>query len=86
MKNVCASFLTISDVKQFICFIIGIICGPVLFIWTLVRGDLTMTINFPHLLSLGFIVCLLELLSFYLVVANICSFLKKDFCCPWVIN
>ncbi|XP_045805699.1 UDP-N-acetylglucosamine transporter UGNT1-like isoform X2 [Trifolium pratense] len=46
----------------------GIICGPVLFIWTLVRGDLTMTINFPHLLSLGFIVVLLLscILAFFL--------------------
>ncbi|WJX41754.1 UDP-N-acetylglucosamine transporter ugnt1, variant 2 [Trifolium repens] len=46
----------------------GIICGPVLFIWTLVRGDLTMTINFPHLLSLGFIVVLFLscILAFFL--------------------
>ncbi|CAI8599622.1 unnamed protein product [Vicia faba] len=46
----------------------GIISGPLLFIWTLVRGDLTMTINFPHLLSLGFIVVFLLscILAFFL--------------------
>ncbi|KAK7351380.1 hypothetical protein VNO77_10786 [Canavalia gladiata] len=37
----------------------GIICGPLLLLWTLVRGDLKMTINFPYLLSPGFIVVLL---------------------------
>ncbi|XP_027354969.1 nucleotide-sugar uncharacterized transporter 3-like [Abrus precatorius] len=46
----------------------SIICGPVLFIWTLVRGDLKMTINFPNLLSTGFIVVLLFscILAFFL--------------------
>ncbi|XP_027190715.1 UDP-N-acetylglucosamine transporter UGNT1-like isoform X2 [Cicer arietinum] len=46
----------------------GIICGPILFVWTFVRGDLKMTINFPHLLSLGFIVVLLLscILAFFL--------------------
>ncbi|KAI5403750.1 UDP-N-acetylglucosamine transporter ugnt1, variant 9 [Lathyrus oleraceus] len=46
----------------------GIISGPLLFIWTLVQGDLTMTINFPHLLSPGFIVVLLLscILAFFL--------------------
>ncbi|KAJ1404881.1 Sugar phosphate transporter domain [Sesbania bispinosa] len=33
----------------------GIICGPVLLIWTFVRGDLKTTINFPYLFSPGFI-------------------------------
>lgn len=32
-------------------------CGPVLFIWTLIRGDMKMAINFPYLFSPGFIVC-----------------------------
>lgn len=32
----------------------GLICGPVLFIWTYFRGDLTLTINFPYLFSPGF--------------------------------
>ncbi|TKY74739.1 UDP-N-acetylglucosamine/UDP-glucose/GDP-mannose transporter [Spatholobus suberectus] len=35
----------------------GVICGPFLLIWTLVRGDLKMTLNFSYLLSPGFIVC-----------------------------
>ncbi|KAI9085197.1 hypothetical protein K1719_032830 [Acacia pycnantha] len=33
----------------------GIICGPVLLIWTLIRGDMKMAINFPYLFSPGFI-------------------------------
>ncbi|KAI4337311.1 hypothetical protein L6164_015744 [Bauhinia variegata] len=37
----------------------GIMCGPVLLIWTLLRGDLKMTVNFPDLFSPGFIVVLL---------------------------
>ncbi|XP_010250172.1 PREDICTED: UDP-sugar transporter sqv-7-like isoform X1 [Nelumbo nucifera] len=37
----------------------GIICGPVLLFWTFVRGDLEMTINFPHLYSIGFQVVML---------------------------
>ena len=49
--------LTISDLKHTFYCIIGIICGPVLLIWTLIRGDLKMIINFPYLLSPGFIVC-----------------------------
>lgn len=32
----------------------GLICGPVLFFWTLFRGDLKLFINFPYLSSLGF--------------------------------
>ncbi|KAI4316336.1 hypothetical protein L6164_024324 [Bauhinia variegata] len=46
----------------------GIMCGPVLFIWTLLRGDLKMTINFPYLFSPGFIVVLLFscILAFFL--------------------
>ncbi|KAF7817256.1 UDP-N-acetylglucosamine transporter UGNT1-like [Senna tora] len=52
----------------YFCFIIGIICGPVLFIWTLFRGDLKMTFNFPYLFSPGFIVVLLFscVLAFFL--------------------
>ncbi|PIN23970.1 Nucleotide-sugar transporter VRG4/SQV-7 [Handroanthus impetiginosus] len=37
----------------------GILCGPVLLLWTLFRGDLEMTLNFPYLLSPGFLVVLL---------------------------
>ncbi|KAH1252816.1 Nucleotide-sugar uncharacterized transporter 3 [Glycine max] len=33
----------------------GVICGPFLLFWTLVRGDLKMTLNFPYLLSPSFI-------------------------------
>lgn len=32
----------------------GLICGPILFIWTFLRGDLEMFINFPYLTSSGF--------------------------------
>ncbi|RDX76563.1 Nucleotide-sugar uncharacterized transporter 3, partial [Mucuna pruriens] len=46
----------------------GIICGPFLLIWTLVRGDVKMTLNFSYLLSPGFIVVLLFscILAFFL--------------------
>lgn len=46
----------------------GIICGPVLLIWTFVRGDLEMTMNFSSLLSPGFLVVLLLscILAFFL--------------------
>ncbi|ESQ53950.1 hypothetical protein EUTSA_v10025618mg [Eutrema salsugineum] len=37
----------------------GIICGPILMIWTFICGDLEKTFNFPHLLSPGFMVVLL---------------------------
>ncbi|XP_077237932.1 UDP-N-acetylglucosamine transporter UGNT1-like [Tasmannia lanceolata] len=32
----------------------GLICGPILLFWTFIRGDLEMTMNFPHLYSPGF--------------------------------
>ncbi|KAI9118162.1 hypothetical protein K1719_010494 [Acacia pycnantha] len=53
----------------------GIICGPVLLIWTLIRGDMKMAINFPYLFSPGFIVVLLFscILAFFL---NYCIFLN----------
>lgn len=35
---------------------IGIICGPVLLIWTFISGDLKRTVHFPYLLSPGFLV------------------------------
>ncbi|CAN1812702.1 UDP-N-acetylglucosamine transporter UGNT1 [Linum perenne] len=34
----------------------GVICGPVLLFWTLIRGDLTMTVHFSYLFSPGFLV------------------------------
>ncbi|KAJ4899166.1 Nucleotide/sugar transporter family protein [Raphanus sativus] len=53
----------------------GIICGPILMIWTYVCGDLERTINFPHLFSPGFMVVLLSscVLAFFL---NYCIFLN----------
>ncbi|PKA51456.1 GDP-mannose transporter GONST1 [Apostasia shenzhenica] len=32
----------------------GLVCAPILFIWTLVRGDLDLAIHFPYLFSAGF--------------------------------
>ncbi|XP_022729977.1 nucleotide-sugar uncharacterized transporter 3-like isoform X2 [Durio zibethinus] len=32
----------------------GIICGPVLLLWTFLHGDLSRTMNFPHLFAPGF--------------------------------
>ncbi|XP_057721692.1 UDP-N-acetylglucosamine transporter UGNT1 [Arachis stenosperma] len=53
----------------------GIVCGPFLLVWTLIRGDLKMTLNFPYLFSPGFIVVLLFscILAFFL---NYCIFLN----------
>ncbi|KAL2318074.1 hypothetical protein Fmac_031950 [Flemingia macrophylla] len=53
----------------------GIICGPVLLIWTCVSGDLKTTINFQYLFSPGFIIILLFscILAFFL---NYCIFLN----------
>ncbi|WCJ30307.1 UDP-N-acetylglucosamine transporter UGNT1 [Euphorbia peplus] len=36
----------------------GVVCGPVLLFWTFIRGELGMTLNFPHLSSPGFLVVL----------------------------
>uniref|UniRef100_A0A5B6YVD4 Putative UDP-sugar transporter sqv-7 n=1 Tax=Davidia involucrata TaxID=16924 RepID=A0A5B6YVD4_DAVIN len=46
----------------------GIICGPFLLFWTFIRGDLEMTMNFPYLLSPGFLVVMLLscILAFFL--------------------
>ncbi|KAK1384844.1 hypothetical protein POM88_022579 [Heracleum sosnowskyi] len=35
----------------------GIMFAPLLFFWTLIRGDLEITMNFQYLLSPGFMVC-----------------------------
>ncbi|GFP82506.1 putative UDP-sugar transporter ddb_g0278631 [Phtheirospermum japonicum] len=53
----------------------GILCGPILLIWTLLRGDLEMTLNFPNLLSPGFLAvmllsCILAFLLNYSVFLN----------------
>ncbi|GLT76713.1 hypothetical protein SLA2020_483570 [Shorea laevis] len=37
----------------------GIICAPILFLWTSLSGDLKLTMNFPHLYSAGFQVVML---------------------------
>ncbi|GAB2223396.1 hypothetical protein Droror1_Dr00017537 [Drosera rotundifolia] len=46
----------------------GIVCGPILLFWTYIQGDLEMTMNFPHLFSLGFLVVMLMscILAFFL--------------------
>ncbi|XP_065850223.1 UDP-N-acetylglucosamine transporter UGNT1 isoform X2 [Euphorbia lathyris] len=53
----------------------GVVCGPVLLLWTFIRGELAMTMNFPHLYSPGFLVVLLFscTLAFCL---NYCIFLN----------
>ncbi|KAH9760633.1 UDP-N-acetylglucosamine transporter UGNT1 [Citrus sinensis] len=50
----------------------GVICGPLLLLWTFLRGDLETTINFPYLLSPGF----LSLLTLFLKTAGISIFLN----------
>lgn len=49
---------------------LGLICGPILLFWTFIRGDLEMTLNFPHLYSPGFQVLdhNLRFLSFFLIL------------------
>lgn len=46
----------------------GVMCGPFLLLWTFLRGDLGTTINFPHLLSPGFLAVLFFscILAFFL--------------------
>uniref|UniRef100_A0A7C8YFR9 Sugar phosphate transporter domain-containing protein n=1 Tax=Opuntia streptacantha TaxID=393608 RepID=A0A7C8YFR9_OPUST len=46
----------------------GFVCGPILLIWTYLRGDLVVTFNFPHLLSPGFLLVLFSscVLAFFL--------------------
>ncbi|KAK7320686.1 hypothetical protein VNO77_30385 [Canavalia gladiata] len=46
----------------------GVICGPILLIWTFIRGDLKTAIDFRYLFSPGFIVILLFscILAFFL--------------------
>ncbi|KAL3497354.1 hypothetical protein ACH5RR_040086 [Cinchona calisaya] len=53
----------------------GIICGPLLLVWTYIQGDLKMTMNFSYLLSPGFLVvvlvsCILAFLLNYSVFLN----------------
>ncbi|KAL8153025.1 hypothetical protein V2J09_010785 [Rumex salicifolius] len=46
----------------------GIVCGPLLLLWTYVRGDLSLTMHFPYLLSPGFLVVMVFscVLAFFL--------------------
>ncbi|KAL1159949.1 hypothetical protein V6Z11_A07G034000 [Gossypium hirsutum] len=46
----------------------GIICGPILLVWTFLHGDLKSTMNFPHLFSPGFLAVLILscMLAFFL--------------------
>ncbi|KAH6831067.1 Nucleotide/sugar transporter family protein [Perilla frutescens var. hirtella] len=46
----------------------GILCAPVLLVWTLFRGDLEMTMDFPYLFSPGFLMVMLLscILAFFL--------------------
>ncbi|KAL3650696.1 UDP-N-acetylglucosamine transporter ugnt1 [Castilleja foliolosa] len=53
----------------------GILCGPILLIWILLSGELEMTLNFPNLLSPGFLAvmflsCILAFLLNYSVFLN----------------
>lgn len=46
----------------------GILCGPILLLWTFIRGDLGMAMNFPHFFLPGFLAVLLLscILAFFL--------------------
>uniref|UniRef100_M1CU76 Sugar phosphate transporter domain-containing protein n=2 Tax=Solanum tuberosum TaxID=4113 RepID=M1CU76_SOLTU len=46
----------------------GIVCGPFLLVWSLIRGDLALTVDFPYLFSPGFLVVMLMscILAFFL--------------------
>ncbi|KAJ3679505.1 hypothetical protein LUZ60_017516 [Juncus effusus] len=46
----------------------GLVCGPILLFWTFIRGDLQLTLNFPHLFAPGFlaVMCLSCVLAFFL--------------------
>ncbi|XP_023760030.1 UDP-N-acetylglucosamine transporter UGNT1 [Lactuca sativa] len=53
----------------------GILCGPVLLFWTLIRGDLRMTMDFPYLFAPGFMIvlllsCMLAFLLNYSIFLN----------------
>ncbi|KAI3468015.1 hypothetical protein Pfo_024678 [Paulownia fortunei] len=53
----------------------GILCGPILLLWTVFQGDLEMTMNFPNLLSPGFLAvlllsCILAFLVNYTIFLN----------------
>lgn len=54
----------------------GIVCGPILLLWTYFRGDLGLTMNFPYLHSVGFqvglSVCAYEL-ALVCLLASICG-------------
>ncbi|XP_065876109.1 uncharacterized protein [Euphorbia lathyris] len=47
----------------------GVVCGPVLLLWTFIRGELEMTMNFPHLYSPGFLQSFIEELETIAILA-----------------
>ncbi|XP_019414749.1 PREDICTED: putative UDP-sugar transporter DDB_G0278631 [Lupinus angustifolius] len=52
-----------------------VICGPIVLLWSILRGDLQTTLNFPYLFNPGFQVvillsCLLTFFMNYIVVLN----------------
>ncbi|XP_010927377.1 UDP-N-acetylglucosamine transporter UGNT1 isoform X2 [Elaeis guineensis] len=53
----------------------GLVCGPTLFFWTYMRGDLELAMNFPYLYSPGFqaVMLLSCIMAFFL---NYCIFLN----------
>ncbi|XP_078166302.1 UDP-N-acetylglucosamine transporter UGNT1-like [Carex rostrata] len=46
----------------------GLVCGPILLLWTFIRGDMQLTMNFPDLYTPGFMVVMLFscILAFFL--------------------
>ncbi|XP_059637903.1 UDP-N-acetylglucosamine transporter UGNT1-like [Cornus florida] len=53
----------------------GIICGPILLFWTSIRGELEVTMNFPHLFTPGFqavmlLSCIMAFFLNYFVFLN----------------
>ncbi|XP_010911935.1 UDP-N-acetylglucosamine transporter UGNT1 isoform X2 [Elaeis guineensis] len=55
----------------------GLVCGPILFLWTYSRGDLELTMNFPHLYSPGFLAVML-LSSIMAIFLNYSIFLNTS--------
>ncbi|GFY99718.1 nucleotide/sugar transporter family protein [Actinidia rufa] len=48
ISNICTAIYLASVAR------VGLLCGPILLFWTLAKGDLEVTMNFPHLFSPGF--------------------------------
>ncbi|KAG6723988.1 hypothetical protein I3842_03G236000 [Carya illinoinensis] len=57
MANICTASIVriVSGLNTFgLMWCNGIICGPILLFLTSIRGDLQVTLNFPHTFSSGF--------------------------------